>query len=72
MWFLGLVGLCVGWVGGFWEEELVEFFGAFGLHVWEDVAVGVEGEGDAGVAEAFADDFGVDAGLEHEGGVGVA
>ena len=33
------------------------------------MAVDVEGEGDVAVAEAFADDLGVDACLEREGGV---
>ena len=38
----------------------------------EDVAVDVEGEGDVGVSEAFADDSGVDACGEELGGVGVS
>ena len=42
------------------------------LQGWEDVGVGVEGDADGGVSEAFGDDFGVDALAEHQGGVGVA
>ena len=38
----------------------------------EYVSVDLEGEGDVGVAEAFADDSGVDSGCEELGGVGVA
>lgn len=36
------------------------------------MGVGIEGEGDGGVTEAFADGLGVGAGTEHEGGGSVA
>ena len=41
------------------------------VHAFDDVAVGLEGEGDGGVAEPFADDLGVDSGLEGGCGIGV-
>lgn len=43
-----------------------------GLHAGQDVFVDIHGERDAGVAEAFADDFGVDALLQQDRGAGVA
>jgi hypothetical protein len=42
------------------------------LHRRDGVRVGVEGDRDGGVPEALGDDLGVDAGLECQGGVGVA
>ena len=36
------------------------------------MAIGVEGDGDVGVAEDLGDDLGVDAGPQGQGGVGVA
>ena len=39
---------------------------------WHGVGVDVEGGRDGGVSEPLGDDLGVDAGLEGEGGVGVA
>jgi hypothetical protein len=38
----------------------------------EEVAVAVEGDGDAGVAHVGAECFGVDASGDHKGGVAVA
>ena len=66
--------LRIGWLvlGGGVLEDAVDRFGCFGLHVGEEVGVDLEREADAGVAEAFGDDFWVDAFEQHEGGVAVA
>src|SRR5215212_10775515 len=42
------------------------------VHAGDDMAVGLEGEGDAGMAQALADHLGRDPGLEGRGGVAVA
>jgi len=39
------------------EHDFPEGRGGVGLHAGEDVLVDLHGEGDAGVAEAFADDL---------------
>ena len=46
--------------------------GGFLFVAGEEVAVAVEGDGDAGVAHVGAEGFGVDAGGDHVGGVAVA
>ena len=43
--------------GLFAEHSVGEGGGGFGLHAGEDVLIDGHGEGDAGVAEAFADDL---------------
>lgn len=53
-------------------ERLAEEAGGVGLHAGDDVLVHGHGEGGAAVAEAFADDLHVDAGLEQDRGMGVA
>lgn len=53
-------------------DECGDEVGGGGLHGQVDVAVGVEGDADVGVPETLLYDAGVDAGLEREGGVGVA
>jgi hypothetical protein len=50
------------------SEEACDPLGCGALHAGDDVGVGVEGDGDAGVTEAFLDDLGVDAGGERQGG----
>src|SRR5215212_10984125 len=58
--------LCAG------EDEIGDGRGRLTVHARDDVAVGLEGEGDAGVAQALADHLGRDPGLEGRGGVAVA
>ena len=57
--------------GGVLEPGFEEM-GCFGFVAGEEVAVAVEGDGDAGVAHVRGEGFGVDAGGDHVGGVGVA
>ena len=53
-------------------EPGVEEVGGLLFVAGEEVAVAVEGDGDGGVAHVGAEGFGVDAGGDHVGGVGVA
>jgi hypothetical protein len=53
-------------------EPALEELGGLGFVAGEEVAVAVEGDGDAGVAHVGAEGFGVDAGGDHVGGVAVA
>ena len=53
-------------------EEVVEGRRRAGLGVVQQVGVGVQGDLGAGVAEALLDDLDRLAGLEEQGGVGVA
>jgi hypothetical protein len=46
--------------------------GGGGLHAGQDVLVGLDGEGRAGVTEPFADDLDRYAGGDEQGAVGVA
>src|SRR5829696_6347217 len=54
------------------EDEFGDGRGRVLVHAGDDMAVGLEGEGDAGMAQAFADHLGRDSGLEGCGGVAVA
>ena len=59
----------------FWvlaQYEVGDGRGRVLVHARDDMAIGLQGEGDAGVAQAFADHFGRDPGLEGCGGVAVA
>src|SRR5881227_2654084 len=53
-------------------DEVFEELGGVGLHAGEDVLVGLDGEGRAGVAESFAYDLDGDAGGDEQAGVGMA
>ncbi len=53
------------------EHEVSERRCGVGLHAGEDVLVDLHGEGDAGVAEAFADDLDRYPRLDEERGVRV-
>jgi hypothetical protein len=53
-------------------EKVFEESGCLVFVAGEEVAVAVEGDGDAGVAHVGAEGFGVDAGGDHVGGVAVA
>lgn len=64
-----LAGLDAASSGGVHEPR--GGLGGLALVAGEDVAVDLEGEGDVGVAEAFADHAGVLAHGEEVGGVGV-
>jgi hypothetical protein len=46
--------------------------GGVGLHAGQDVLVGLDGEGDVGVAESLTDDLDGDAFLDEQAPVGVA
>ena len=54
------------------EDKVGYLLGGVGVEGGCDMAVDVEGDGDAAVAETFGDDFGVDAVSERQGGPGVA
>src|SRR5437899_2054137 len=53
-------------------QPVVEGVGGVVFVAGEEVSVSVEGDGDACVAHVGAEGFDVDAGGDHEGGVGVA
>ena len=61
-------GRALGVVG---EEQVADRFGRVVVEFGDVGGVGVESECDGGVAEAGADDLGVDAGAQRHGGVGV-
>ena len=63
--FLGSVVLC-------WDEEAGDLLGGVGVEGGCDVAVDVEGDGDAAMAEPLGDNFGVDTIGQRQGGPGVA
>lgn len=53
------------------RQPRVEVRGGFLLEAGQNVALGVEGHRDAGMAQVLADHFGVDAPGQEEAGVGV-
>ena len=54
------------------EYEAGDFFCGGPVEGFDSVLVGVLGDGCAGVTETVGDDFYVDAGCDHCGGVGVS
>ena len=61
-----------GKLGGDGCDEVFYELGGLALEMRQDVAVGVQGEADAGVAESLLNDLGMDALLQHERGRRVA